>query len=196
MADNISVKDASGATVTVRTKDNAGIHTQQFGNEAASQVDGHSATIGATTDVAITTNAAGTLSGKLRGLLTIYSDIWSAALHATRVVNPDDSLIGAVQLVSATAVVTTVASSATVITLKAANVDRMGLSVYNNSTQRLFIKFGTGASTIDYSVVLGPLDSTSTGDYWEHPQGYIYTGIVTGCWFSANGSAHVTEFTA
>lgn len=193
---------------------------------AASQADGHSATIGAiadaawagsgsgtlvailkalwtsvqalgaTADVAVTTNAVGTISAKLRGLLAIHSDMWSSSQHAGRVVNPDDSLIGAIQLVSATGTVTTVASSATVVTLKALNLDRMGLMIYNSSTSRLFIKFGAAASLTDYSFVLAPLDSSAVGDFWEHPQGYVYTGIVTGIWASANGSAQITEFTA
>ena len=39
------------------------------------------ATIGATTDAAVTTNTTGTLSGKLRGLVAILADVWVSASH-------------------------------------------------------------------------------------------------------------------
>ena len=86
-----------------------------------------------------------------------------------------------------TATVSSVNSSATSVTLKAANTARIGLSVYNDSTQILYLKCGATASASDFTVEMGP------EDYWEAPYGY--TGIVDGIWASANGAAKVTEYT-
>lgn len=40
-----------------------------------------SAALGATTDVAVVTDAAGTISGKLRGLVKILADVWNSTAH-------------------------------------------------------------------------------------------------------------------
>lgn len=88
---------------------------------------------------------------------------------------------------AATATVTSVSSSASNVTLKAANTSRLGLSVYNNSTAILYLKCGTTATSADYTVEMSP------EDYWEAPYGYV--GNVDGIWASANGAALVTEFT-
>ncbi len=140
MADNVQARDANGVIVTIRTKDTAGVQTEQVGNEAGSQVDGHSvtlgaiadaawsgsgsasaiallkdiaahlrgsltttiggsiastnaaasqadghsATLGATTDAAVTTSATGTVSAKLRGLVAILADVWDSTNHQLR----------------------------------------------------------------------------------------------------------------
>lgn len=47
--------------------------------------DGLDATQGATTDAAVTSNAAGTISAKLRGLVAILADVWDAAGHTLKV---------------------------------------------------------------------------------------------------------------
>jgi hypothetical protein len=46
-----------------------------------SVADGGNVTIGNTTDAAVTTDANGTLSGKLRGLVKILNDIWDSTNH-------------------------------------------------------------------------------------------------------------------
>lgn len=43
--------------------------------------DGADTAEGATTDGAITSNASGTVSGKLRGIITILADVWNSANH-------------------------------------------------------------------------------------------------------------------
>lgn len=83
------------------------------------------------------------------------------------------------------ATVTAVASSATVVTLQAANVERRGLTIYNDSTKILFVKLGSAASASSFSVKI------SSNGYFEVPSDY--TGIVTGLWQAVNGSAYVTE---
>ena len=88
----------------------------------------------------------------------------------------------------ATSTVTRVSSSATVVTLKAANTSRRGLYIFNESTQVLYIKFGSAATNTDYTVRM------VANSYFELPEP-MYNGIVTGIWVSANGAAQVTEVT-
>lgn len=86
----------------------------------------------------------------------------------------------------ATATLANVASSATNVTLQAANTSRKTLTVFNDSTQVLYVKHGATASTTSYTTQVGPLQ------LYELPQP-VYTGIVDGIWASANGNARVTE---
>lgn len=89
-----------------------------------------------------------------------------------------------------TASVAAVAGSATVVTLLAANANRLGASFYNDSSALLYLKLGTGASTSSFSVLL------EGGDYFELQLlagNKVYTGAITGIWASATGNARVTE---
>ena len=88
---------------------------------------------------------------------------------------------------AASATVTSVTSSASSVTILAANTSRLGMSVYNNSTAILYVKDGATASATDFTVEMAP------EDYWEAPYGY--TGRLDGIWASANGAALVTEYT-
>lgn len=81
-----------------------------------------------------------------------------------------------------------VASSATNVTLKAANASRRGLAIFNDSEAVLYVKFGATASSSSFTVKI------AAGGYYEMPQP-IYVGIVDGIWASANGNARVTELT-
>ncbi len=71
--------------------------------------------------------------------------------------------------------------------LAASNAARNGLTVYNDSTANLYIKLGTIASTIDYTLKMEPYS------YFELP--YSYTGEIDGIWDAVNGSARITELT-
>jgi hypothetical protein len=82
-----------------------------------------------------------------------------------------------------------VTAAAADTTLKALNQSRIGMTVYNDSSATLYLKYGTGASATSYTVRI------SGGGYWEMPVP-IYTGAVNGNWVSADGSAYVTELTA
>lgn len=84
------------------------------------------------------------------------------------------------------ATVTPITSSATVVTLLAANMARNQATIYNESTQTLYVKFGSAASATDYTLPI------AGSGYFEFPVRYL--GIVTGVWASANGFARVTEF--
>jgi len=90
---------------------------------------------------------------------------------------------------SATATVTSVSVTTSSVTLQAANAARLGLAIFNGSTNRtLYAKLGSGASLTDYTVQIPKLS------YYEVPFGY--TGIVTGRWNnSGSDAALMTEFT-
>lgn len=84
-----------------------------------------------------------------------------------------------------TATVTTIASSATSVTLLSENKRRVGATIYNDSNQSLYLKFGATASTADFTVaVAGPA-------YYEVPFGY--NGRIDAIWSSVHGHAHITE---
>lgn len=63
-----------------------------------------------------------------------------------------DELIQKTQKRGATVVRTSVVSSTSVQTLAAANANRIGLVIHNDSSERLFIAYGTGATTSDFTV--------------------------------------------
>lgn len=72
--------------------------------------------------------------------------------------------------------------------LLAENVARVGFSVWNASTDTLFMLLNdSAASSSNYSVQLGP------GNYFESP--FPYGGEVRGYWSGTNGGARITEFT-
>jgi len=87
-----------------------------------------------------------------------------------------------------TGATTSVASSATNVTLLAANTARKAASIYNDSTQVLYIKYGATASTTSYKTQI------AAGAYFEFPQP-CYAGIVDGIWAAANGNARISEET-
>lgn len=92
------------------------------------------------------------------------------------------------ELHASTAAVTSVNSSATSVTLLSLTAGRFSALFFNDSTAVLYIKFGTTASTSDYTVQVQP------GGYYELPMP-CYTGRIDGIWASANGACKITELT-
>lgn len=88
---------------------------------------------------------------------------------------------------STTPAQSSVAGSASNVTLLAANSSRRGATIFNDSTATLYLKLGATASTTSYTVQL------TQNDYYEVPFGY--TGIIDGIWGSATGNARITELT-
>lgn len=77
-------------------------------------------------------------------------------------------------------------------TLLAANADRKGATVFNDSTVELKILLGSGTVSATNFTVPVPAQG-----YYELPvcQGGVYTGVIKGIWASnASGAARVTEF--
>jgi len=82
--------------------------------------------------------------------------------------------------------VTSVASSVSVVTIKAANSNRKSLIVTNDGSDVLYLKYGAGASLTSYTIQLFAEDLAVIDDF---------SGEVTGIWDVATGSARVTETT-
>lgn len=84
--------------------------------------------------------------------------------------------------------VTSVASSASSVSLIAANTRRNGLSIQNTSTAILYVLLGGGTAT---ATTAHSVQIPANG-YYEVPYGF--TGAISGIWASANGQANLTEF--
>ena len=111
-----------------------------------------------------------------------------AADSALVVAISPNNTISSKEIKSSTGTTTSVASSVTNVTLLSANTNRLGATIYNDSSlSNLFIKLGTTASATSFSVILTP-----TG-YYEVPFGY--TGQIDGIWSVASGNARITELT-
>ena len=101
---------------------------------------------------------------------------------------------GVQRVVEATGACTTgtasaVADAATDTTILASNTARYGATIWNDSTEVLYLLLGSGTSSAtNCSVKINP------DGYYEVPFGY--TGVLKGLWAdNASGSARVTEFT-
>jgi len=92
---------------------------------------------------------------------------------------------------SATSANTTVADNAASTSILAANANRLGAIITNDSSARLYLRLeAAAASTTAYAV------SLSQHETYEIP--FNYTGEIRGIWASDpnDGAARVTEFTA
>ncbi|MHC5768718.1 MAG: hypothetical protein ACYTXI_24465 [Nostoc sp.] len=88
---------------------------------------------------------------------------------------------------SGTSTPTTVASSITSVTILAANSNRKGGTIWNDSLATLFLEFGATAAPNAFVAKL------YAGGYYEIP--FHYTGVISGIWSAANGNALVRELT-
>lgn len=87
-----------------------------------------------------------------------------------------------------TSAVTSVGSAIVNTLILAANTDRLGATIFNDSQSRLFLKLGAVASTTSYTVRISMMG------YYEVP--FNYVGIIDGIWSpNVSGDARVTEFT-
>lgn len=99
--------------------------------------------------------------------------------------NPASVIVA--QSTSGTSTPTTVASSITSATILAANSNRKGATIWNESTANLFLEFGAAATTSTFVAKL------TAGGYYEVP--FSYAGVISGIWLAANGNALVRELT-
>ena len=88
---------------------------------------------------------------------------------------------------AATPAVTSVAGSASNVTCLASNANRLGATIYNDSSADLYVKLGATASSSSFTVKL------FQDGFFTVPFGY--TGIIDCIWSSATGNARVTEVT-
>lgn len=89
----------------------------------------------------------------------------------------------------ATAVLTSVASSVSSVTILASNASRKKFIVYNDSTKTLKLAYAATATASAFTHLL------AAGQVYESEL-HDYSGIVTGIWSAVNGNARVTELTA
>jgi len=90
---------------------------------------------------------------------------------------------------AAAASLSNVSSSASSVTLKAANTSRRGLLIFNDADKTLNVKYGATASSSSFTVQI------AAGGYWEMPKP-IYQGTLDGIWATGpTGAARVTELT-
>lgn len=87
--------------------------------------------------------------------------------------------------VSATVSVTSSASS---VTITAANADRKGISIYNNSTAALYLSYATPATAANSFMQMQP------GSLLMLDQQLMVSNAIYGIWTAANGSAQITEY--
>lgn len=85
------------------------------------------------------------------------------------------------------ATVTSVADTASSTTLLAANGGRRGFTIWNDSTEILYVKYGATASTTSFTFQM------AAGAYYESPT-LAYRGRIDGIWANnASGAARITE---
>lgn len=143
---------------------------------------------------------AGTAAGgviTVQGVAAMTPLLATATQSGTWTVQPGNTANTTAWLVTSTGpstgTMSSVASSATSVTVLASNASRKGASVYNDSTAILYLAVSaTTASATAYTVQL-PANA-----FFELPpcrDGSVFTGQLTGIWASANGNARITEWT-
>lgn len=88
--------------------------------------------------------------------------------------------------VASSETLSSVASSATNVTLIASNANRLGCIMFNDSTQAAYVKFGATATTSSFTYKVFP--SQTLEFPWP-----IYQGQCDALWDSANGNMRITE---
>jgi hypothetical protein len=86
-----------------------------------------------------------------------------------------------------------VSDATTSTQLLAANTNRLGVVIHNDSTAALFVKYGTAASSTSYVYKLAAGATLSLPE----PGQPLYTGVIHGIWDAdtASGAATVNELT-
>lgn len=192
-----SVHLASG-TVTVLGTIQAQGTTQVLGSV---QTVGTSQVLGTTQPLAGSVHVANTLPGTVQVLGSVQTVGTSQALGtfqplagSVHLASGTVQILGSVQAVGTTqtkevrapgAVTSSVAATVGNIILLAANPARLGFSVYLDGGSALYLKLGSNAGTLDYTLQIAP------SGYYEVP--FNYTGTVTGIWQFTGGTARITE---
>ena len=81
-----------------------------------------------------------------------------------------------------------VASSTDSAQLVAANTNRKGISIYNNSTAALFLSYANPATAANAFMQMQP------GSLLMLDQQLVVSNAIYGIWTAANGTAQVTEY--
>ncbi len=183
MADNVTLPltGTGDATAAVATDDVGGSHYQRVkvdlgGDGVASPLVRGQQTATNSLPVVLASDQGAVPVSDNGGSLTIDG---SVSITGTATVK---------ELRSGTATVTSVGDSATSVSLLASNANRLGATIFNDSSATLYIKLGSTASTTSFTF------KALQDDYYEVPYGY--TGAIDGIWSSdAGGNARITELT-
>lgn len=192
---------ASGGSVAGGTSSNP-VRTDPTGTTAQPVSGTITANVGTTNGLALdATLTGGTQKTKLvdsggtnvatvsaGGALKVDNSANTQPISGTVTANAGTGTFATKEVRSGTSAQTTVAGSATSVSLLASNSNRLGATIANDSTAALYVKLGATASTTSYTIKL------LQDDYYEIPYGY--TGEIDGIWASATGNARITELTA
>lgn len=192
---------ASGGSVAGGTSSNP-VRTDPTGTTAQPVSGTITANVGTTNGLALdATLTGGTQKTKLvdsggtnvatvsaGGALKVDNSANTQPISGTVTANAGTGTFATKEVRSGTSAQTTVAGSATSVSLLASNTSRLGATIANDSTAALYVKLGATASTTSYTIKL------LQDDYYEIPYGY--TGEIDGIWASATGNARITELTA
>lgn len=131
----------------------------------------------------------GTLAGAVAGSEVQVDVLTLPAITGTVTANAGTGTFVTKETRASTATLSNVNDTASSTTLLASNANRLGATIFNDSTVDLYVKFGATASLTSFTVKLIP------SAYFEVP--FNYTGIIDGIWASdASGAARITEVTA
>ena len=153
-------------------------------SEEVSIPDGNDVVEGTLADAAVTGDNSGTVSGKLRGLTTIFADVWDS-LDGWLKVSIQNTSVPTAPAPATSVTLSNVAASATVVTLLTAAA-RTGAIFFNDSSSAAYIKLGDTASTTSFTYKV-------FGSQTVVLDGPIYQGDITAIWDSAAGNMRVTE---
>jgi hypothetical protein len=154
------VTDRSGRLLGHVTVDNASIAVTGTFWQATQPVSG-----------TVTANAgSGTFT--ISGTVTANAGTGTFATKETRSSTPNSSFVN---------------SNTSSILILASNANRLGATLYNDSTQVAYVKLGVTASTTSYTIQMLP------NSYYEVP--FNYTGEIDAIWPVANGAMRYTELT-
>lgn len=92
------------------------------------------------------------------------------------------------------ATVTSLTADDEVQTVLAANTSRHGGALYNDTDKACYVKFGAGASTTSFTVLLAKKDADGIGGFLNLGALRVYRGAITAIWESnPSGALRVTE---
>lgn len=123
------------------------------------------------------------ISGQLPA--TLGQTVMAGSLSVT--IASNQTPISVIATISSTATLTSVSLTTSSQVLLAANTNRRGFMIYNDSLNMLFVAFAATASTTAFSTKI------QAGGAYE--PGIDYTGIISGIASTASGAARITEFT-
>lgn len=173
--------DASGSTQPV-----SGTVTvvQPTGTNLHVVVDSSALPSGAATSANQATEIASlaSIDGKLPAALGPQSTAGSLSI-----VPATGAVFAVTSASSTTGTISSVAASASTGVLLASNTSRRGATIYNDGLSQLFVACAATASTTAFTYKLQAGSAVSID--------YNYTGVISGIWAAALGSARITEFT-